>query len=148
MDITCGSFVIDDKNRILLCQPTGYDNDWTVPKGLLNEDEDVYRAAIRELKEETGIYIHDYPHKMYELGIQSYPNKNKMIIGFAFELFCTIDQDLVCDSFFYDKVTKRQLPEISDYVWYPVDKVTNILRSEQKKLLKVYLDRVNKNKEV
>jgi predicted NUDIX family NTP pyrophosphohydrolase len=29
---------------------------WTVPKGLVNEDEDPLAAAVREFEEETGIY--------------------------------------------------------------------------------------------
>jgi 8-oxo-dGTP pyrophosphatase MutT (NUDIX family) len=144
MDITCGSFIIDSENKILLVQPTGYPDDWTVPKGLVEGGEDLHMAAIRELKEETGIDIINYPHKLYELGAQPYPNKAKMIVGFLFELKGVIDQPLECTSTFFDKKDGRRKPEVSDFEWFDVDKAINIMRSEQVTLLKVYLDFVNK----
>jgi 8-oxo-dGTP pyrophosphatase MutT (NUDIX family) len=57
MEITCGSFLIDPLNRILMCLTTGTKNFWTVPKGLPESHESFYEAAVRELEEETGIDI-------------------------------------------------------------------------------------------
>jgi len=146
MDITCGSFIIDSENRILLCLPTGYPDDWTVPKGLVEDGEGLHDAAVRELKEETGIDITEYPHIMYDLGSQPYPNKAKMINGFLFKLRFVMNQPLACSSTFTDKVTGRVLPEINDYKWFDVDKAIKIMRSEQVALLKVYLDYNNRKK--
>jgi ADP-ribose pyrophosphatase YjhB (NUDIX family) len=51
-----GVFVYDpDTNKILLVQSRG--QYWGPPKGSLNQDETVKEAALREVKEETGITI-------------------------------------------------------------------------------------------
>lgn len=49
-----GAFIIDKKQgKILLVQSRG--QYWGPPKGSLNENEDVKDAAVREVKEETGL---------------------------------------------------------------------------------------------
>lgn len=54
-----GAFVINEKNEILVVQEksgkfrgTGV---WKVPTGVVEEGEDICDAAVREVKEETGI---------------------------------------------------------------------------------------------
>ncbi|XP_007049373.2 PREDICTED: nudix hydrolase 2 isoform X2 [Theobroma cacao] len=54
-----GAFVVNDKREVLVVQEkngrfkgTGV---WKFPTGVVNEGEDIYMAAIREVKEETGI---------------------------------------------------------------------------------------------
>ncbi len=138
MKVTCGSFIIDKDDKILLCRATGSANDWTVPKGLLENHELPHMAAKRELKEETGIDIMNYPHKMYELGISPYPHKNKIIAGFLFQLEGVIEQELYCESVFTDLKTGKKMPEVDLYVWVPIKYAISYMRPEQVRLLRDY----------
>jgi 8-oxo-dGTP pyrophosphatase MutT (NUDIX family) len=135
MDLTCGSFVIDNKNNILLCRVTGTKEDWTVPKGLPNEGEQLLEAAKRELKEETGIVIDDHPYICWNMGVLEYTHKNKAIVGFLFKLTNVITQTLACNSFFTDFKTGNRLPEVDLFRWEPVEHAKTIMRPEQVKLL-------------
>jgi predicted NUDIX family NTP pyrophosphohydrolase len=58
MQESAGLLIIKD-NKILLCHPTG--SNWyatySIPKGLIDKDEDKISAAIRETFEEIGIII-------------------------------------------------------------------------------------------
>jgi putative (di)nucleoside polyphosphate hydrolase len=140
MDITCGSFIIDVNNNILLCRTTGTPNDWTVPKGLLEDGETPSKAAKRELLEETGIDIMMYPHTMTELGIAPYNHKKKMIIGFMFKLEGFVKQKLFCISMFTNILTGGLLPEVDKYVWVPLNIALNFMRPEQIKLIREYVN--------
>ena len=57
--ISCGFLILNSKNEILACHPTGaafHDGCWNVPKGMREpHDETDYLTAIRELKEETNL---------------------------------------------------------------------------------------------
>jgi len=52
-----GGVVIDDEGLILLREPTGHHNGyvWTLPKGGIDPGETREEAALREVREETGI---------------------------------------------------------------------------------------------
>ena len=59
-----GVFIYDpDTNKILLVQSRG--QLWGAPKVSLNSDETVKEAALREVKEETGITIKDDQLSIY-----------------------------------------------------------------------------------
>ncbi|HSB09968.1 MAG TPA: NUDIX hydrolase [Blastocatellia bacterium] len=55
--IAAGGVVIDDKagvRRVLLVHRPRYD-DWSFPKGKLDPGETIEQAALREVREETGL---------------------------------------------------------------------------------------------
>lgn len=55
--IAAGGIVIDDRNgsrRVLLVHRPQYD-DWSFPKGKLDAGETIAEAALREVREETGL---------------------------------------------------------------------------------------------
>lgn len=56
--ISAGLVLIAD-NKILLCHPTGQKwwNSYSFPKGHVEKDEEILDAAIRETKEEIGVFI-------------------------------------------------------------------------------------------
>lgn len=59
-----GAFIFDkSSNKILLVQSRG--QYWGPPKGSLNEDEDIKRGAIREVKEETGLDLDEELFQKY-----------------------------------------------------------------------------------
>ena len=50
-----GIILINDQNEVLLVK--NYEGKWSFPKGSVELDENVKEAAMRELREETGISI-------------------------------------------------------------------------------------------
>ncbi|KAL5794330.1 hypothetical protein ACOSP7_002924 [Xanthoceras sorbifolium] len=54
-----GAFVMNDKGEVLVVQESNGrfkgTNVWKLPTGVVNESEDICTAAVREVKEETGI---------------------------------------------------------------------------------------------
>ncbi|XP_022848266.1 nudix hydrolase 2-like isoform X1 [Olea europaea var. sylvestris] len=54
-----GAFVVNDKNEVLVVQEKngkfGKTDVWKFPTGVVHEGEDICDAAVREVKEETGI---------------------------------------------------------------------------------------------
>ncbi|KAG0561529.1 hypothetical protein KC19_9G070900 [Ceratodon purpureus] len=55
--IGVGAFVLNDKGEILAVQERYglFKDKWKMPSGCLNQGEDIFAGAIREVKEETGI---------------------------------------------------------------------------------------------
>ena len=52
----CG-FIVEEPRGFLLCHPTNLGNRWDFPKGWAEKGEDHFQAAVRELKEETGLIV-------------------------------------------------------------------------------------------
>lgn len=57
MKISAGLVLISD-NKILLCHPTNakWFGTYSIPKGQVEEGEDYFEAALRETREEIGIW--------------------------------------------------------------------------------------------
>lgn len=57
--ISCGFLILNSKNEILACHPTGAsfnEGNWNVPKGMKGMDEsNDFNTALRELDEETNL---------------------------------------------------------------------------------------------
>lgn len=53
--VSAGGIVTNDDGELLFCHPTRsrWDN-WRMPKGLVEQGEDLQQAALREVLEETG----------------------------------------------------------------------------------------------
>jgi len=135
--VTCGSFVIDCQNRLLIVHPTGNQSiHWSIPKGLVDERESLYDAAVRELREETSVNIHSYKHQMHPMGSIGYTHKSKSLSGFVFLLDDTIYQDIICTSTFTDRKTNIRLPECDLSLWMNVDKAMDYIQPEQKDLFR------------
>ena len=79
--ISCGFLILNSKNEILACHPTGasFNNGcWNVPKGMKEEHDalDLY-TAVRELKEETDLEYDVDLKLVFDPGRMSYlPKKD------------------------------------------------------------------------
>jgi len=51
-----GVVIMNDKEEILLVKPT-YKDHWSVPGGVIDQDESPRTAALREVKEEIGLEL-------------------------------------------------------------------------------------------
>lgn len=74
---SCGVLIHNGK-QVLLAHPTGFGNDWNIPKGKLDQGETFLEAAIRETREEAGIEIP--ADKLNFLGNFAYRRKKKLAL--------------------------------------------------------------------
>jgi len=93
---SCG-VVVGDGERILLGHATRSPR-WDIPKGEAEPGEDFAAAAVRELREETGLRV--VPEELADLGVHSY-RRGKNLALFAWRPRTMPDpQTLVCASLF------------------------------------------------
>lgn len=79
--ISCGFLILNSKNEILACHPTGaafHEGCWNVPKGMRESfDESDYVTAIRELREETDLVYDEDLKLIFDPGQMEYlPKKD------------------------------------------------------------------------
>jgi predicted NUDIX family NTP pyrophosphohydrolase len=76
-----------DQLAVLLVHPSGNYNrraPWGIPKGLLDENEPLTAAAVRETREETGVALDDeQTRQLVPLGFVEYKRSRKRIHAFA-----------------------------------------------------------------
>jgi 8-oxo-dGTP diphosphatase len=68
-EVRAAGGVVRRDGRIALVHRPGYD-DWTLPKGKLDEGESFEDAALREVEEETGLHcrlVRELPAVRYEV---------------------------------------------------------------------------------
>ncbi len=77
---SCGSVVFDDNGKVLIIKHNlGH---WDFPKGHMEENEDEYDTAIREVKEETNIDITLDTRYRYVITYDPFPNVIKDVVYF------------------------------------------------------------------
>jgi 8-oxo-dGTP pyrophosphatase MutT (NUDIX family) len=95
--VSCG-IIITDGTRYLMCHPTG-SHWWNIPKGIMDPGESFDEAAIRELKEETGLsaskkdidFIGHFPYKrdkdlaLFLMKVETMPDVRKLFCDSTFK---------------------------------------------------------------
>lgn len=105
-----GSIVLKDNRVLFVRQAKGHplEGQWSIPWGMVDEEEYPEDAIIRETKEESNIDV-----KVEGLiGIQSLPEKGW--IGIVF-LCSPLSDNLKPDGFEVDKVTYLSLDDIENF---------------------------------
>ncbi|PWV98368.1 ADP-ribose pyrophosphatase YjhB (NUDIX family) [Paenibacillus cellulosilyticus] len=114
MRIACsaGGFIVND-NKVLLVQITygankGY---WMLPGGFVEEGESFEEAAIREVKEETGLYA--IPTRLIGVrtGFKERPDELEHGIYFIFEME-VLSGELVADGSEISEVKYVPIPDV------------------------------------
>jgi 8-oxo-dGTP diphosphatase len=109
----------DGKRKFLLVHRPRYD-DWSLPKGKLNRREGFLEAALREVREETGIQG-DRPVDVGSVGYETDAGNRKVVRWWHMEM--------VGGKF-------RANREVDDIAWLPLDKATDRLQyTNDKKVL-------------
>lgn len=113
--VSCGTLVVDGARRLLLCHVTGTPK-WDIPKGLQDPGETELEAALRELREETGLLLE--PEQLADLGRFDY-RRDKALHLFRAEIGDTMPtlDHLVCTSFFPHERTGKPTPETDGFCW-------------------------------
>ena len=129
--MTCAVVIINKNGDILGCHGTGKPNGqgYDFPKGCADLGESDLQAALRELKEETGIIMSN--EELIDCGVYKH-NKEKNIHIFMCktETFPMIEK-LKCSTYFEFK--GEEFPEVDSYEIIP--------KSERYKFNKVLLDK-------
>lgn len=131
--ITCGIYLFDETNRILIGHPTNYRATvWGVPKGRPEIGEtDFFEVAKRELYEETSILLNDYTI-LYKEEFQEvkYKSSNKYLKGFFVKIKENLsDFELCCDSM----VMRNGIgafPETDELKWVSIDSANEIFSND------------------
>lgn len=117
--ISAGVILFDSKKSVLFLAHVTGQRHWDIPKGGIDVDERAIEAAIRELREETGISL--TPSQLVDLGEFKYNPKKDLHLFFSeIDSSTILCEHCVCTSFFENKI-HQQVPEVDSFEWklYP-----------------------------
>ena len=118
---------------------------WSIPKGEVEDGEEEFEGALRELKEETGITIDST--KLF-IDLDSYKASNKMIHIWATE------QNPNIESFTSNTFTMEwpphshkmeTFPEMDQINWFPLEEAQTKITKNQRIFLERFKDYLNMN---
>lgn len=115
---SCGVLILNERHQLLLAHATGQKH-WDIPKGGADDGESPREAALREVREETGIVLD--PDALEDLGHMPY-NAQKHLHLFRVVLR-TRDCDIRacrCTSFFPHHVSGLMTPEVDQFRWVDI----------------------------
>jgi len=118
MKVVAGVLVTDER-QLLLGHSTN-NNFWDIPKGAIELGESPINAAIRELKEETGIVV--YPISLIYLGNFNYIPNVKRIELFKYHVI-NLPSTLFCESTF--EWHSQVFPEFDKYKYVKYNELQN-----------------------
>lgn len=115
---------INNELYFLLVHPGGpywvnkNDNCWQIPKGHVENDEDLTNTAIREFEEETGIVIKNLD-TLQELGFISNPKKDVYIFAYLADINDNFISSNTCEIEYPAKSGKLiVIPENDNGKWF------------------------------
>ncbi len=119
--LSCGVIVRRTQAELLLCHATG-SNRWDIPKGLRDAGETSVAAALRELREETGLELDE--RQIRDLGVHQYLPRKDLQLFLLDPPDPSIDiGPCTCSTFYTARSGNRQIPEVDAYRWAVRDEV-------------------------
>lgn len=113
--ISCGVILLDGSGRVLLAHATETSH-WDIPKGQPDPGETPVAAALRELREETGIALR--PQRLTDLGRFAYRRDKDLHLFAARVADGEIDiARCVCTSMFPSRRNGASIPEMDAFKW-------------------------------
>ncbi|MBT2305173.1 NUDIX hydrolase [Variovorax paradoxus] len=129
-----GVLILNEQGQLLLAHATGQKH-WDIPKGGAEEGESAREAAIREVREETGIDL--AVNSMEELGRMLYlPRKDLHLFRAVLH---TRDCDITacrCTSLFPHHASGAMTPEVDQFKWVDVADVPALAAKSMTALLR------------
>lgn len=133
---TCGIFIIDGMNRLLICKPVNKrKKKWTIPKGKQDFGELFIDTAIREVYEETSLNFKKYKHRLVAMGTMK--KSNRVLHGFYLKIKKIIRANslkCLCD---FQEIEKYKMIKLTDNL--------DMIQCIQRKMLKRYLKKCKIN---
>jgi 8-oxo-dGTP pyrophosphatase MutT (NUDIX family) len=137
MTIIAGIFLIRKNNKILVCHPTKHSkNFWSIPKGRVEDNEEILETAIRETFEETNIDVAKWK-VIHSLEPIEYDTDKKILHSFAIfekENPWNFDKfEIKCNSNVAPE--KGGFPEMDDFKWVATKEAKGLFHTAQMKAL-------------
>lgn len=136
----------NDKIKFFLVHPGGpyfknkNDGIWSIPKGLVNNDENLLEAAKREFEEETSLFPEGH---FYPIGFVKQKN-NKIVYAWAFESKLENPIEIKSNTFEMEwppRSGKVQIfPEVDKGEFFTTEEAEKKIILEQKVFIKRLLD--------
>jgi 8-oxo-dGTP pyrophosphatase MutT (NUDIX family) len=130
MSTTCGIYLYQKlEKKLLVCHASKASwRTWSIPKGLKDDGEETLPAAVRELKEETGIDVAELNVlSMVQLPDVPYKKQKKTLVSYLL----VTDTDLRDFVFNCSTITRSGHPEIDGWRWINLDKAPLYLHESQ-----------------
>jgi 8-oxo-dGTP pyrophosphatase MutT (NUDIX family) len=151
MKTSAGIFLFNKENKFLVEHPTNHDpNFWSIPKGMVDEGEDLFDAAKRETLEETALDIDTIDYTLIgELPFILFKTKKKALKAFALKTTEDLyDFPFRCDSMVeymnYKKLAlENQFPEVDGFKWITIEEGYDVLHEAQIKALDLIKNMMN-----
>lgn len=113
--LSCGVIVRRAYGELLLCHATGR-NYWDIPKGLRDTGESSINAALREVREETGLQLQ--AEQLRDLGVHRYLPRKDLQLFVLQPPDPSIDiRPCACSTYYTVRGSRRQIPEVDAYRW-------------------------------
>jgi len=122
--ISCGTLVLNDEGRLLLCHVTNTAA-WDIPKGLRDPGETTLEAAVRELREEAGVAFD--PARFRDLGEFDY-RRDKRLHLYRVDAGAELGDlaALHCSSYFPHPKTGAPTPEMDGFRWASRNEISRL----------------------
>lgn len=135
--ISCGIIILNEFNEFLVGHSTGNDF-YDLPKGHREPNESKIECAVRECKEETGIFFS--VDELKELRLFKYTKNKDLHLFLANVKKESIKMDLLeCITHFFDN-EKRQFPEFDGYEWVHIDDIEKYCTVNMSRVLREFCE--------
>jgi predicted NUDIX family NTP pyrophosphohydrolase len=141
-----------DELKIFLVHPGGPfftkkdDGYWGIPKGLVEDNENPFQAAIREFEEETGIKPEG---EFISVGFTAQRN-NKIVHAWAFESERSGQIEITCNTFEMEwpphSGKRQQFPEVDRGEYFNINEARKKVYSAQQVFIDRLLEHLNAHK--
>ncbi|HEX8060394.1 MAG TPA: NUDIX hydrolase [Cyclobacteriaceae bacterium] len=130
MIVTCGTYLYNYlTKKFLVCHPTNSRwNNWSIPKGVMEEGEAVNEVWYRELQEETGIDI----NKVNILSLHRMPTQKYQKTAKSLDSYLVVtDTDFSDHKYTSNLVEGKDFGENDKWKWVTLEEAVSVIHPSQ-----------------